>query len=100
MTDSGDNEHSGANDCYAACGKQAADTRPRADVTLICAACGYQWDQSCVLVRVHSGPDCPGRLAPSTFYENCPTCEANMVHVYEPEKAETMGEDFDGMPWY
>jgi predicted RNA-binding Zn-ribbon protein involved in translation (DUF1610 family) len=50
----------------------------------ICAACGYQWNET----------------ADSTFFLNCPTCGANLCHKHEPDKAEAMGEEFDGAPWY
>ena len=50
----------------------------------ICAVCGYQWDET----------------AKSTFFLDCPTCTANMVNKFEPEKADVMGDDYDGMPWY
>jgi predicted nucleic acid-binding Zn-ribbon protein len=50
----------------------------------ICAACGYQWNES----------------AESTFNLNCPTCGANLCHKHDPDKDAKMGEDFDGVPWY
>ena len=53
--------------------------------TLICGACGYQWDESMFL---------------STFELCCPACEANMVHLYAQGKAEAMGDEYDGQPWY
>ena len=69
MTDRNDvNEHSAATDCYVA----------------ICAACGYQWNET----------------AKSTFYLFCPVCESNMVHKHAPDKQEKTGEDYDGFPWY
>ena len=53
--------------------------------TLICGACGYQWDES---------------MFHSTFNLYCPACEANMVYKFEPTKEQVMGEDYDGQPWY
>lgn len=75
---------SGSSDCYA-------------ETTLICAVCGYQWDQECKLVKAFSGPKCKGKMVPSTFYEECPVCESNMVHQYAPEAVDKDGGD---VPWY
>lgn len=50
----------------------------------ICAACGYQWDET----------------SESTFHLFCPVCDCNHCHRYEAEKADKMGEDYDGLPWY
>lgn len=63
-----DNRRSGECDSYVA----------------ICAACGYQWNET----------------QKSTFELDCPACEANLVHRYAPDKADRMGEDYDGVPWY
>jgi len=49
-----------------------------------CAACGYQWNEA----------------RKSTFEIDCPICTANLVRKYEPDKADKMGEDYDGVPWY
>ena len=45
---------------------------------LICAICGYQWDDD---------------SETSTFYMDCPVCDANKVNVFAPEIK-------DGDPWY
>jgi len=50
----------------------------------ICAACGYQWNES----------------RKSTFDLHCAVCTANMVYQFAPEKADKMGGDYDGLPWY
>jgi rubrerythrin len=54
------------------------------DYVAICAICGYQWNET----------------ATSTFELDCPLCDSNMVHKYEPLKPNVMGEDYDGQPWY
>jgi len=44
------------------------------DCVLICAACGYQWDETCETVATYSGPDSPRTMRPSTFWLRCPIC--------------------------
>ena len=61
-------EDFGSSDCYVA----------------ICAACGYQWNET----------------KESTFELECPSCTANMVHKAAFNKPEVMGDDYDGMPWF
>lgn len=67
------------------------------ETILICAVCGYQWDQKCKLVRAFSGPNCASVMVPSTFWEECPACDANMVNVYAPEAVD---RDGGNVPWY
>jgi len=70
------------------------------EVTLICAACGYQWDQQVEMLPSYSDGGRKGQSIASTFALECPTCTANMVHQYAPDKQDTMGAEYDGMPWY
>jgi len=63
----------------------------KGEVVLICAACGYQWNETCEFAE--SG-------IAKTFALFCPACESNMVHHYDPNKEQEMGENYDGMPWY
>jgi len=74
--------------------------RTMSEVTLICAACGYQWDQLCDMLPSYSEGGRKGQSIPETFSLNCPTCESNTVHQYAPDKQDAMGEDYDGNPWY
>lgn len=50
----------------------------------ICAACGYQWDET----------------AESTFELECKSCNANIVHESAFDKTIVMGDDYDGVPWF
>lgn len=59
------------------------NSRPVPELTYICAACGYQWDD----------------IADSAFTMSCPACDANMVKYYWPEKQEVTGADYDCLPW-
>jgi len=60
---------------------------PLVVVTLVCASCGYQWDENMYLSQ-------------SVFEMFCPVCDANMVHRYSSTKEDIMGEDYDGLPWF
>lgn len=50
---------------------------------LICAACGYQWNDD---------------GTSSVFWEFCPVCDSNMVHEYAPHKPHE--DHSDPVPWY
>lgn len=58
--------------------------RPAPVLTYICAACGYQWDDT----------------ASNAFTMYCPVCDANSVKYYWPEKQEVMGDNYDCLPWF
>ena len=54
--------------------------------TLICGACGYQWDDITLIADlIHFNLE-TARNAASTFNLYCPACEANVVHKFEPTK--------------
>lgn len=68
--------------------------------TLVCGACGYQWDEECKIKKAYPGPMEPAVLVADVFELDCPVCDANMVNVYAPEKEEIAGDYYDGLPWF
>ena len=70
------------------------------ETTLICAVCGYQWDEECKLVKTYSSSTSPHIWRPCTFEKICPVCDLSIVYQYAPEREEFGGDYYDGLPWY